>query len=45
MKWFLDTLVEEGKIKEDSVSVIRSSGQITYIESEERKLVFNIQII
>jgi hypothetical protein len=45
MKWFLDTMVEEGKIEEDSVAVVRSSGQITYIESEERKLVFNIQII
>jgi hypothetical protein len=44
-KWFLDTLVECGKIPEDNVQFIRSSGQITYIPSDERKLVFNIQII
>ena len=44
-KWFLDTLVEMGKIEEDNVSIVRSSGQVTYIESDERKLVFNIQII
>ena len=44
-KWFLDTLVEKGKIPEDSVEFVRSAGQITYIPSDERKLVFNIQII
>ena len=44
-KWFLDTLVEKGKIPEDSVEYVRSSGQLTYIPSEDRKLVFNIQII
>ena len=44
-KWFLDTLVEKGKIPEDSVEFVRSAGQITYILSDERKLVFNIQII
>ena len=44
-KWFLDTLVEHKKIPDDSISVVRSSGQITYIESDQRKLVFNIQII
>jgi|15BtaG_2_1085339.scaffolds.fasta_scaffold00010_19 hypothetical protein len=44
-KWFLDTLVEHKKIPEDNVQYIRSSGQITYIPSDERKLVFNIQII
>jgi hypothetical protein len=44
-KWFLDTLVEKGKIPEDSVEFVRSSGQITYIPSDEKKLVFNIQII
>ena len=44
-KWFLDTLVEHNKIPDDSISVVRSSGQVTFIESEQRKLVFNIQII
>jgi len=44
-KWFLDTLVEKGKIPEDSVEYVRSSGQISYIPSDDRKLVFNIQII
>ena len=45
MKWFLDTLVEKGKIPEDNVQFVRSSGQINYIESETRQLVFNITII
>ena len=44
-KWFLDTLVEEGKIPGDSIEYVTSAGQITFIESDERKLVFNIQII
>ena len=44
-KWFLDTLVEKGKIPEDSVEYVRSSGQITYTPSDDRKLVFNIQLI
>lgn len=44
-KWFLDTLVEKGKIPEDSVEYVRSSGQINYIESDIRKLVFNVQLI
>ena len=44
-KWFLDTLVELEKIPDDNVEYVRSSGQINYIESDERKLVFNIQII
>ena len=42
----MDTLVECGKITDDSIEFVRSSGQISYIESvDERKLVFNIQII
>jgi len=45
MKWFLDTLVEKGKIPEDNVQFVRSSGQINYVESETRQLVFNITII
>ena len=44
-KWFLDTLVEKGKIPDDSVQYVRSSGQINYMESDIRKLVFNIQLI
>jgi hypothetical protein len=44
-KWFLDTLVECNKIPDDSVDFVRSAGQITYVESEEVKLVFNLQII
>tara|TARA_R110000787_G_scaffold70911_6_gene157789 strand:- start:270 stop:857 length:588 start_codon:yes stop_codon:yes gene_type:complete len=44
-KWFLDTCVDMGKIPTDSIECIRSSGQITYIESDVKKLVFNIQII
>ena len=44
-KWFLDTCVELGKIPDDSIQIVRSSGQITYIPSDERKLVFNITII
>ena len=44
-KWFLDTCVELGKIPDDSVQIVRSSGQVTYIPSDERKLVFNITII
>ena len=44
-KWFLDTCVELGKIPDDSIQIVRSSGQITYIPSNERKLVFNITII
>jgi len=44
-KWFLDTLVEHNKIPDDSIQIVRSSGQITFIESDQRKLVFNIQII
>tara|TARA_Y100001973_G_C5209092_1_gene343986 strand:+ start:11415 stop:11996 length:582 start_codon:yes stop_codon:yes gene_type:complete len=44
-KWFLDTLVDLGKIPDDSVEYIRSAGQITFIPSNERKLVFNIQLI
>ena len=38
-------LVELEKIPDDNVEYVRSSGQINYIESDERKLVFNIQII
>ena len=45
VKWFMDTLVEKGKIPEDSVAYVRSAGQVTYIPSDDRKLVFNIQII
>ena len=44
-KWFLDTLVEKGKIPEDSIQFVSSAGQVTFIEAEDRKLVFNIQII
>tara|TARA_R100001530_G_scaffold134565_1_gene109681 strand:- start:554 stop:1138 length:585 start_codon:yes stop_codon:yes gene_type:complete len=44
-KWFLDTLVEHEKIPGDHVKYVTSAGQITFIESDERKLVFNIQII
>ena len=44
-KWFLDTCVELGKIPDDSIQIVRSSGQVTYIPSDERKLVFNITII
>jgi len=44
-KWFLDTLVEHEKIPGDHVQYVTSAGQITFIESDERKLVFNIQII
>ena len=44
-KWFLDTCVDLGKIPDDSIQIVRSSGQITYIPSNERKLVFNITII
>ena len=42
----MDTLVECGKIPDDSIEFVRSCGQISYVESvDERKLVFNIQII
>jgi hypothetical protein len=45
-KWFMDTLVECGKVPDDSIEFVRSCGQISYVESvDERKLVFNIQII
>ena len=45
-KWFLDTLVECGKITDDSIQFVRSAGQISYVESvDERKLIFNLQII
>ena len=44
-KWLLDTCVELGKIPDDSIQIVRSSGQVTYIPSDERKLVFNITII
>ena len=44
-KWFLDTCVEMGKIPDDSIKYVRSAGQITFIPSTERKLVFNIQLI
>jgi hypothetical protein len=44
-KWFLDTAVELGKIPDDSVKYVRSAGQITFIPSKDRKLVFNLQLI
>jgi hypothetical protein len=44
-KWFLDTIVELGKIPDDSVKYVRSAGQITFIPSKDRKLVFNLQLI
>jgi len=40
----MDTLVEYKKIPDDSINYVRSVGQVNYVESEERKLVFNIKL-
>ena len=44
-KWFMDTLVEHKKIPDDSINYVRSVGQVSYVESDERKLIFNIKLI
>ena len=44
-KWFMDTLVEYKKIPDDSINYVRSVGQVNYVESEERKLIFKIKLI
>lgn len=46
IKWFEDTLVEHGKIADDSIDYVRSSGTISFVEvtdSKERKLCFVIE--
>ncbi len=44
-QWFLDTLVDSGNMPEASVNCVVTAGEITFIDSDERKLVFNIQIV
>ena len=41
----MDTLVEYKKIPDDSINYVRSVGQVNYVESEERKLIFKIKLI
>ena len=46
IKWFEDTLVEHGKIEDDSIDFVRSSGTISFVEITdlaERKLCFVIE--
>ena len=46
IKWFEDTLVEHGKIEDDSIDFVRSSGTISFVEItdlKERKLCFVIE--
>ena len=46
IKWFEDTMVETGKIPEDKITVVRSSGEIYFHEvtkEEDRSLIFVVQ--
>ncbi len=46
IKWFEDTLVEHGKIEDDSIDFVRSSGTVSFREItdlKERKLCFVIE--
>ena len=46
IKWFEDTMVESGKISEDKITVVRSSGEIYFHEVEnisERSITFVVE--
>lgn len=43
IKWFEDTLVDLNIIPDDSIRYIKSSGKVTYIESNKDLLVFYIK--